>query len=97
MDMSLMLLEHVTLSNSHWSVFNLQELPGNEELTRNRLKPLFKSLFNILLDFFLRFKIRRECTIHWNKKKRKKQNIKEFELANSDPKGEDYQSVNSSL
>ena len=35
------------------------------------------------------FKIRRECTIHWNKKKRKH--------ANSDPKGEDYQSANSSL
>ena len=33
MDMSLMLLEQVALSNSHWGVFNLQELPGNEELT----------------------------------------------------------------
>ena len=55
------------------------------------------SLFNILLDFLLGFKIRRECTIHWNKKKRKKQYFEDFELANSDPKGEDYQSANSSL
>ena len=28
-----MLLEQVALSNSHLSVFNLQELPGGEELT----------------------------------------------------------------
>ena len=41
--------------------------------------------------------MRTECTIHWNKKKRKKQYIEDFELANSDPKGEDYQSANSSL
>ena len=32
MVMSLMLLEQVPLSKSHWSVFNLQELPGGEEL-----------------------------------------------------------------
>ena len=44
MDMSLMLLEQVALSNSHWSVFNLQELTGSEELTG--------ALFNILLNFF---------------------------------------------
>ena len=59
MVMSLMLLEQVPLSNSHWSVFNLQELPGRETL--------FRSLFNILvlLFVFLRgFKIRRECSIH---------------------------------
>ena len=86
MDMSLMLLEQVALSNSHWSVFNL-----------DNLKTLFKSLFNILLNIFLGFKIRRECTIHWNKKKRKKQHFEDFELANSDPKGEDYQSANTSL
>ena len=60
MVMSLMLLEQVALSNSHLSVFNLQELQESEEL-----KTLFRSLFNILLDFFwLGFKIRRECTIH---------------------------------
>ena len=33
MVMSLMLLEQVPLSNSHWSVVYLQELPGSEELT----------------------------------------------------------------
>ena len=33
MDRSLMLLEQVALSNSHWSVFNLQDLTGSEELT----------------------------------------------------------------
>ena len=33
MVMSLMLLEQVPLSKSHWSVFNLQELAGSEELT----------------------------------------------------------------
>ena len=42
--------------------------------------------------------MRRECTIHLNKKKReKKQYIEDFELVNSDPKGKDYQSANSSL
>ena len=41
--------------------------------------------------------IRREFSIHWNKKKRKKLFIEDFELANSDPKGEYYQSANSSL
>ena len=49
------------------------------------------------LIFILGFKIRKECTIHWNKKKRKKLFIEDFELANSDPKSEDYQSANSSL
>ena len=68
MDMSLMLLEQVALSNSHWSVFNLLGLGIN----RDSLKTLFKSLFNILLNIFLGFKIRRECTIHWNKKNKKK-------------------------
>ena len=43
MDMSLMLLEQVALSNSNWSVFNLDSL-----------KTLFKSLFNILLNIFFR-------------------------------------------
>ena len=33
MDMSLMLLEEVAFSSSYWIVFNLQELPGTEELT----------------------------------------------------------------
>ena len=33
-----MLLEQVALSNSHWSVFNLQDLPGSEELTGTVLK-----------------------------------------------------------
>ena len=51
MDRSLMLLEQVALSNSHWSVSNLQELTGSGE---DRLKTLFISLFNILLDFFFR-------------------------------------------
>ena len=32
MDISLMLLEQVALSTSHWGVFNLQELTGSEEL-----------------------------------------------------------------
>ena len=41
--------------------------------------------------------MRREYIIHWNKKKRKKQDFEDFELANSDQKGEDYQSPNSSL
>ena len=52
---------------------------------------------HILLEFFLGFMIRRECSLHWNKKERKKQFIEDFELANSDPKGEYYQSANSSL
>ena len=34
-----MFLEQVALSNSHWSVFNLQELPGSEELTGTDYKP----------------------------------------------------------
>ena len=42
--------------------------------------------------------MRRECTIHKNEKqRRKKQYIKEFEVANFDPKVENYQSANSSL
>ena len=97
MDMSLMLLEQVALSNSHWRVFNLQELLGSEELTGTVLKHYLSHFSISYLIFFLGFKIRRECTIHWNKKKRKKQYFEDFELANSDPKGEDYQSANSSL
>ena len=38
MGMSLMLLEQVALSNSHWSVVNLQDLPGSEELTGTVLR-----------------------------------------------------------
>ena len=97
MDMSLMLLEQVALSNSHWSVFNLQELPGSEELSGTVLKHYLSHFLIYYLIFLLGFKIRRECTIHWNNKKRKKQDFEDFELANSDPKGEDYQSANSSL
>ena len=97
MDKSLMLLEQVALSNSHWSVFNLQELPGSEELTGTVLKHYLSHFLIYYLIIFLGFKIRRECTIHWNKKKRKKEDIEDFELADSDPKGEDYQSANSSL
>ena len=77
MDMSLMLLEQVALSNSHWSVFNLQELPGSEELTGTVLKH-YLSHFLIYYLFFLGFKIRRESTIHWNKKKRKKLDFEDF-------------------
>ena len=97
MDMSLMILEQVALSNCHLSVFNLQELPGIEELTGTVLKQYLSHFLIYYLIFFLGFMIRRECTIHWNKKKRKKQDFEDFELANSDPKGEDYQSANSSL
>ena len=97
MGMSLMLLEQVALSNSHWSVFNLQDLPGSEELTGTVLKHYLSHFLTYNLILFLGFKIRRECTIHWNKKKRKKLDFEYFELANSDPKGEDYQSDNSSL
>ena len=97
MDMSLMLLEQVALSNSHWSVFNLQELTGSEELTGTVLKHYLSHFLIYYLILFLGFKIRRECTIHWNKKLRKKQDFEDFELANSDPKGEDYRSGNSSL
>ena len=97
MDMSLMLLEQVALSNSHWSVFNLQELPGSEKLTGTVLKHYLSHFSIYYLIFLLGFNIRRECTIHWNKKREKKLYFKDFELANSDPKGEDYQSANSSL
>ena len=94
-----MLLEQLALSNSHWSVFNLQELTESEELTGTVLKHYLSHLLIYYLIFFLGFKIRRECTIHLNKKKRKKQYFEDFELANanSDPKGEDYQSANSSM
>ena len=68
MDMSLMLLEQVALSNSHWSVFNLQELPGSEELTGTVLKHYLSHFLIYYLNLFLGFKIRRDCTIHWNKK-----------------------------
>ena len=71
MDMSLMLLEQVALSNSHWSVFNLQDLTGSEELTGTVLIHYLSHFLTYYLIFFLGFKIRRECTIHWNKKKRK--------------------------
>ena len=92
-----MSLEQVALSNSHWSVFNLQEIPGNEELTGTDLKHYLSHYSIYYLIFILGFKIRRERTIRWNKKKRKKQYIEDFELANSDPNGEEYQSANSSL
>ena len=65
MGMSLMLLEQVAFSNSHWSVFNLQDLPGSEELILKHYLRHFL-IYNLIL--FLGFKIRRECTIHWNKK-----------------------------
>ena len=67
MGMSLMLLEQVALSNSHWSVFNLQDLPGSEELTGTVLKHYLSHFLIYNLILFLGFKIRRECTIHWNK------------------------------
>ena len=47
MDMSLMLSEQVALSNSHWSVFNLQELTGSEELTGTVLKHYLSHLLYI--------------------------------------------------
>ena len=72
MDMSLMFLEQVALSNSHWSVFNLQELPGSENLTGTVLKHYLSHFLIYYLILFLGFKIRRECTIHWNKKIEKK-------------------------
>ena len=64
MDMSLMLLEQVALSNSHWSVFNLQDLPGSEELTGTVLKhylridycgfgPFSSTLTDILILMYL--------------------------------------------
>ena len=87
----------MALFNYLWSVFNLQELPGSEELTGTVLKHYLSHFLIYYLIPFIEFKIRRECTIHWNKKKRKKQDFEDFELANSDPKGEDYQSANSSL
>ena len=68
MGMSLMLLEQVALSNSHWSVFNLQDLPGSEELTGTVLNHYLSHFLTYNLIIFLGFKIRRECTIHWNKK-----------------------------
>ena len=61
----LMLLEQVPFFNSHWSVFNLRELPGSEELT------LFKSLSNILLDCLFRMiKKGMYYTLEWKKEKR---------------------------
>ena len=68
MGISLMLLEQVALSNSHWSVFNLQDLSGSEELTGTVLKHYLGHFLTYNLILFLGFKIRRECTIHWNKK-----------------------------
>ena len=68
MGMSLMLLEQVALSNSHWSVFNLQDLPGGEELTGTVLKHYLSHFLIYNLILFLGFKIRRESTIHWNNK-----------------------------
>ena len=68
MGMSLMLLEQVALSYSHWSVFNLQDLPGSEELTGTVLKHYLSHFLIYNLILFLGFKIRRECTIHCNKK-----------------------------
>ena len=52
MDMSLMLLELVALSNSHWSVFNLQKLPGSEELTGTVLKHYLSHILIYYLIFF---------------------------------------------
>ena len=49
MDMSLMLL---ALSNSHWSVFNLQEIPGSEELTGTVLKHYLSHFLIYYLMFF---------------------------------------------
>ena len=54
LDMSLMLLEQVALSNSHWSVFNLQELPGSEELTGTVLKHYLSHFLIYYLIFFYR-------------------------------------------
>ena len=55
MGMSLMLL--VALSNSHWSVFNLQDLPGSEELTGTVLKHYLSHFLTYKLILFLGFKI----------------------------------------
>ena len=64
MDMSLMLLEQVALSKSHWSVFSLDSL-----------KTLFKSLFNILLNIFLRIYDKKGMYYTLEQKKREKNNI----------------------
>ena len=54
MDMSLMLLEQVALFNSHWSVFNLQDLTGSEELTGTVLKHYLSHFLIYHLIFFFR-------------------------------------------
>ena len=54
MDMSLMLLEQVALSNSHWSVFNLQELTGSEGLTGTVLKHYLSHFLIYYLIYFFR-------------------------------------------
>ena len=54
MVMSLMLLEQVALSNSHWSVFNIQELPGSEELTGTDYKHCLSHYLIYYLIFFFR-------------------------------------------
>ena len=80
MDISLMLLEQVALSNSHWSVFNLQGLPESEDLTGTVLKHYLSHFLIYYLIFLLGFKIRRECTIHWYKKREKNNILKILNL-----------------
>ena len=67
MDMSLMLLEQVALSNSHWSVFNLQELPV--------LKHYLSHFFYILLNFFFRIQDKKGMYYTLEQKKREKNTI----------------------
>ena len=48
-------------------------------------------------SFLFRIKKRRGCTIHYNKNVNKNGHFEAFELANFNPKGENYKSANSSL
>ena len=72
MDMSLMLLEQVALSNSQWSVFNLQELPGSEELTGTVLKHYLSHFLIYYLIFFFRIQDKKGMYYTLEQKKEKK-------------------------
>ena len=68
MVMSLMLLKQLPFSNSHWSVFNLQELPGSEELTGTDKK-------DYLSHFLIYYLIFLGNVLYIRTKKREKNNI----------------------
>ena len=63
MAMSLILLEQVPLCNSHWSVFNLQELTGSEELT-DRQKRYLGHYSTYYLIFFWDLRQEGNVSIH---------------------------------